>query len=106
MPDFCLYSVACQSVGRITKCKVRLDIHDGQTKEGALGHICSSGPNVTMLYWPHPFYSLNIDSILILPHTMIKVDIYMKIPFGLSVPQDGQYVLKLHKNSYGLKNAL
>ena len=36
---------------------------------------------------------------------MIKVNFYMRIPYGFSAPKDGQYVLKLQKNLYGLKDA-
>ena len=42
---------------------------------------------------------------LAFPQADIKFDIYMHLPFGFEPPDDGkQYVLKLKKNLYGLKD--
>ena len=47
-----------------------------------------------------------IDVVLDFPQADIKVDVYVRLPFGFKVPDnDTVYVLKLKKNLYELKDA-
>ena len=97
-------------LGNITKYRARLNVHGGQTKEG-IHYWDSYAPVVhwltvrivLILSLIENLHSRSIDFVLAFPQTMIKVDVYMRIQFGYSVPQDGLYVLKLRKNLYGLK---
>ena len=56
----------------------------------------------------HRLHTRSIDFTLAFPQVDVKVDIYMDLPLGCS-PSDGsrkdEYVLKLVKNLYGLKDA-
>ena len=99
-------------LGNITKYKARLNVHGGQTKEG-IHYWDTYAPVVQwltvrivlILSLLENLHSRSIDFILAFPQAKIKVDVYMRIPFGFQVPKDGQYVLKLRKNLYGLKDA-
>ena len=99
-------------LGNITKYKARLNAHGGQTKESI--HYWDTYAPVVQWLTVHiililslleNLHSRSIDFVLAFPQAMIKFDVYMKIPFGFSVQKDGQYVLKLRKNLYGLKDA-
>ena len=54
----------------------------------------------------HGYHSRSIDFVLAFPQAELKEDIFMEIPAGFSNGElKRQYVLKLDKNLYGLKNA-
>ena len=47
-----------------------------------------------------------IDFVLAFPQADIETDVYMKLPFGFEPPdKEREYVLKLKKNLYRLKDA-
>ena len=50
-------------------------------------------------------HTRSIDFTLAFPQADADVTIYMEIPFGFQAPSDGDYVLLLIKNLYGLKQA-
>ena len=99
--------------GQITKYKARLNVHGGQTKEGL--HYWDTYAPVVQWFTIRTLMIISIleglenrciDFVLAFPQANIKVDIYMKVPFGFETPNDGKiYVLKLRKNLYGLKDA-
>ena len=55
----------------------------------------------------HGWHSRSIDFVLAFPQADLKEDVYMEFPAGVIYDQGEkkQYVLKLDKNLYGLKNA-
>ena len=50
-------------------------------------------------------HTRSIDFTLAFPQADADVTIYMELPFGFQAPSDGDYVLLLIKNLYGLKQA-
>ena len=50
-------------------------------------------------------HTRSIDFTLAFPQADADVTIYMELPFGFQGPSDGDYVLLLIKNLYGLKQA-
>ena len=55
----------------------------------------------------HGWHTRQIDYVQACPQADIEVDLYMEIPKGFEVQgsDPGEYVLKLHKNIYGQKQA-
>ena len=50
-------------------------------------------------------YTQSIDFSLAFPQADVESEIFMEFPVGFKSSKDGDYVLKLIKNLYGLKNA-
>ena len=98
-------------LGDITKWKARLNVHGGQTKEG-IRYWDTYAPVVQwltvrvvlILSLLENLHSRSIDFVLAFPQAKIKVDVYIRMPYGYHAPGDGQYVLKLRKNLYELKD--
>jgi hypothetical protein len=44
-----------------------------------------------------------LDYVLAFPQAPVKQECYMKIPQGIGIKDDGDWVLKIHKNIYGQK---
>ena len=55
----------------------------------------------------HNYHSRSIDFLLAFPQAKLEEDVFMEFPAGIEYPDGSrkQYVLKLDKNIYGLKNA-
>ena len=55
----------------------------------------------------HGYKSRSIDFVLAFPQAKLEEDVFMEFPAGVEYPDGNrkQYVLKLDKNLYGLKNA-
>ena len=101
--------------GSIIKYKARLCAHGGMQVHGDT-YWETYAPVVNwmsvrlMLVFSeiHKLHTRSIDFTLAFPQADVKADIYMDLPLGCS-PSDGaskdEYVLKLVKNLYGLKDA-
>jgi Reverse transcriptase (RNA-dependent DNA polymerase) len=63
---------------------------------------------VLILAAQHNWHTVQIDFVLAFPQALIERTLYMEIPKGFDL-EDGhdhrEYVLKLHRNVYGSKNA-
>ena len=46
----------------------------------------------------------SVDFVLAYPQAELTKDIYMQIPKGFNVSQPGDYLLRLKRNVYGLKD--
>ena len=101
--------------GSIIKYKARLCAHGGMQVHGdtywdTYAPVVSWMSVRLMLIFSeiHHLHTRSIDFTLAFPQADVKVDIYMDLPLGCS-SSDGvdnkQYVLKLIKNLYGLKDA-
>ena len=53
----------------------------------------------------HGLETRSIDFILAFPQADLDIDVFMEMPFGFGYGEKGEYVLKLKKNLYGLKDA-
>lgn len=99
-------------LGEITKYKARLNAHGGQTKEG-IHYFDTYAPVVQwvtvrilmILSILENLHNRSIDFVLAFPQADIKVDIYMRLPWGFVSSGNDNFVLHLHKNLYGLKDA-
>jgi hypothetical protein len=101
--------------GSIIKHKARLCAHGGMQVHGdtfwdTYAPVVNWASVRLMLIFSeiHKLHTRSIDFTLAFPQADVKVDIYMELPIGCS-PSDGagkdEYVLKLIKNLYGLKDA-
>ena len=99
--------------GRIMKYKARICAHGGMQQWG-VDYWETYAPVVNwlsvrtllVLSVLHGYHSRSIDFVLAFPQAELKEDIFMEIPAGFSNSDiKKQYVLKLDKNLYGLKNA-
>ena len=99
-------------LGTIIKWKARLNVHGGQTTHG--DHYWDTYAPVVqwltvrivlILSLLENLHNRSIDFVLAFPQAKIKVDVYMKMPYGYHAPADGLYVLKLRKNLYGFRDA-
>ena len=98
----------------VYKWKARLNI-DGSKQVKGINYWETYAPVAT---WPsirllmvhtllHGWHTRQIDYVQAYPQADIEVDLYMEIPKGFEVQgsDPGEYVLKLHKNIYGQKQA-
>lgn len=102
------------ATGHISKRKARLCAHGGQQTYG-VNFWETYSPVVTwysiramlIVALINDWHTRQLDFVLAFPQADLKVDIYMKIPWGFNaVTPDGQpAVLKLVKNLYGLSDA-
>jgi hypothetical protein len=55
----------------------------------------------------HGWHTTQIDYVLAFPQAPVERDLYMEVPRGFEVggAKDGEYVLQLHRNVYGQKQA-
>ena len=53
----------------------------------------------------HDLETRSIDFVLAFPQADLDVDIYMELPYGFDLEGRRNFILKLNKNLYGLKNA-
>ena len=98
--------------GSITKYKARLCAHGGMQRWG-IDYWETFAPVVNWiivrtlltLAHVHGLESRSIDFVLAFPQARLTTDVYMELPFGFKPPRTGNYVLKLKKNLYGLKDA-
>ena len=101
--------------GELLKHKSRLCAHGGQQRE----NLTFQETYTPVVNWftlrtlivlsiIKGWESKQIDMILAYPQADLTSDVYMRIPFGLKVSENGdrkEYLLKLMKNIYGLKDA-
>ena len=100
--------------GRIMKYKSRLCAHGGMQQWG-VDYWETYAPVVDwlsvrallILSVLHGYHSRSIDFVLAFPQAKLDCDVFMEIPAGMNHGEGSrnQYVLKLEKNLYGLKNA-
>lgn len=99
--------------GRLSKYKARLCCHGGQQQWGVqywetYSPVVSWMAVRTLLVLSkiHNLHTKCIDFTLAFPQADVKVPIYLMTPTGISLDNnDGDTVLKLRKNLYGLKDA-
>ena len=97
--------------GSILKHKARLCAHGGMQVHGE-NYWDTYAPVVNWISIRmmltisviHQMYTTSIDFTLAFPQAEADVTIYMEVPIGCEVPE-GDYVCKLIKNLYGLKQA-
>ena len=98
--------------GELIKHKARLCAHGGQQTEGVT-YWDTFAPVVNWntlrifltLAMIKNWKARSVDFVLAYPQADLNKDIYMRIPKGFSVSAPGDYLLKLKKNVYGLKDA-
>ena len=99
--------------GSFKKCKARLCCHGGQQQLG-VNFWDTYSPVVSWssvrilltLAKLHNLHTQSVDFVQAYPQADIKYPIYLKVPAGVILnDNDGQLVLKLMKNLYGLKDA-
>jgi hypothetical protein len=102
--------------GRLNKHKARICAHGGMQRWGE-NYWETYSPVVNMISVKlllviakiHGLESKSIDFVLAFPQADLDVDIWMELPIGFQPIDDpehpNQYVLKLKKNLYGLKQA-
>ena len=96
--------------GSLLKHKARICVHGGMQTYGE-NYWDTYAPVVNwisnrMLMTSSILFNLHtrsIDFTLAFPQADPDVTIYMELPFGFQGPSDGDYVLLLIKNIYGLK---
>jgi hypothetical protein len=98
--------------GRILKHKARLCAHGGMQTWG-VNYWETYAPVVNWmsirtlmaLSILHDLETRSIDFVLAFPQAPLDVDIYMEPPYGFDIDGKKDFILKLNKNLYGLKNA-
>ena len=98
--------------GELIKHKARLCAHGGQQTEGVT-YWDTFAPVVNWntlrifltLSLIKNWKARSVDFVLAYPQADLTKDIYMRIPKGFNVSSPGDYLLKLKKNVYGLKDA-
>ncbi len=98
--------------GELLKHKARLCAHGGQQTHGVT-YWDTYSPVVNwftlrsllILSLVNGWHSRSIDFVLAFPQADIKTDVYMRLPYGFHVSTPGEWLLKLEKNVYGLKDA-
>ena len=100
--------------GRIYKYKARICAHGGMQQWG-VDYWETYAPVVNwlsvrtllILSVIHNWHSRSIDFVLAFPQADLETDVFMELPAGISCGEGSrkQYVLKLKKNLYGLKDA-
>ena len=100
--------------GTIKKYKARLNI-DGSRMQKGIHYDQSYAPvaswnSIRLLLTMtavHGWHTKQLDYVAAFPQAPVERELYMKIPKGVSLKGKSSeaYVLKLHKNTYGQKNA-
>ena len=98
--------------GTIIKYKARLCAHGGMQEYG-INYWDTFSPVVNWttvrllmtISLIENLYTQSIDFTLAFPQANVEAEIFMELPIGFKSSEDGDYVLKLVKNLYGLKNA-
>jgi hypothetical protein len=97
--------------GTVSKHKARLCAHGGMQIKGdtfweTYAPVVNWMSVRLMLTFAeiHKLHTRSINFTLAFPQADVKVDIYMELPLGCSTDLDGDYVLKLVKNLYGLRD--
>ena len=99
---------------KVKKYKARLNVDGSRMRQGV--HYDQSYAPVAswrsirlllILIAQYGWYSKQLDYVLAFPQAPVEREIYMKIPKGFEVKgaDPNKYVLKLHRNVYGQKNA-
>jgi hypothetical protein len=100
--------------GAISKYKARLNAHGGQQEEGVnywdtyAPVVCWMSVRLMLiLTLAEGLQSRSIDFTLAYPQADLDVDIFLELPHGFRLEgfDKKDFVLKLHKNLYGLKQA-
>jgi hypothetical protein len=109
------FKCKCHPDGTVSKHKPRLCAHDGIQVHGdtfweTYAPVVNWMSVQLMLTFSeiHQLHIRSIDFMLAFPQADVKVDIYMELPLGCSTDHDSNkndYVLKLIKNLYGLRDA-
>ncbi len=98
--------------GRVMKHKARLCAHGGMQTWG-VNYWETYAPVVNWLSvrtlliisLMHDLEAKSVDFVLAFPQVELKKDVWMELPFGFDVEGKRNYILKLNKNLYGLKDA-
>lgn len=98
--------------GSLLKHKARLCAHGGMQIHG-VNYWDTYAPvvnwlSIRMMLTPsviHQLYTTSIDFTLAFPQADADVDIYMELPLGCEITDDGDYVCLLLKNLYGTRQA-
>ena len=100
--------------GKIKKYKARLNI-DGSRMQQGVHYDHSYAPvaswnSIRLLLTMtavHGWHTKQLDYVAAFPQAPVERELYMKIPKGVNLrnKSSDDYVLKLHKNTYGQKNA-
>jgi hypothetical protein len=98
--------------GELLKHKARLCAHGGQQTKGVTYHETYS-PVVNwftlrlfiVLSLIYDWKTRQVDFVLAFPQAELASDVYMELPYGFHVEPQGDWVLKLKRNVYGLKDA-
>ena len=81
----------------------------GQHSDQTYSPVASwnSIPTLLIMSAFHDWYTRKIDYVLVFPQDLVKREIYMQIPNGFKINEGrtSHYVLKLHRNIYGQKQA-
>ena len=101
--------------GRILKYKARLCCHGGMQQWGVnfwetYAPVINwlSVRTLLALSLIHGLHTRSIDFVLAFPQAKLESDVFMEIPMGMNYGEENDrknYVLKLEKNLYGLKDA-
>ena len=100
------------ATGEPYKWKARLNVDGSKQKEGE--HFwetyapVASWPTIRMaliMALLNGWKTKQIDYVLAFPQAEVECEMYMKLPKGFEVDKDGDYVLRLNKNLYGMKQA-
>ncbi len=98
--------------GTVYKHRARLCAHGGRQIEG-IDYEETYAPVVSwttvrflfILSLMNNLESRQIDYVQAFPQADLQDEVYMQLPHGYNPPKDKEYVLKLNKNLYGLKQA-
>ncbi len=77
------------------------DYWDTYAPVATWGSICLNLAKAIIQGW----HSKQIDFVVAYTQAPVKRDMYMEIPKGFEVEGDGDYILQIHKNIYGQKQA-
>ena len=97
--------------GDLLKYKSRLCAHGGQQTSNTYWETFSpvvqwtTLRTILTLSLIRNWKARSIDFVLAFPQAEMKSNVFMKIPYGYQVDKPGQWLLKLVKNVYGVKDA-
>ena len=102
------------TTGKVKKHKARLNVDGSKTQYGihyeeTYAPVASWNSIRMMLILSivHGWHTRQLDYVLAYPQAPAEKPLYMRIPKGMEVPhgKNEDYVLKIHRNVYGQKNA-
>jgi hypothetical protein len=98
--------------GELLKYKARLCAHGGQQTQGVT-YTDTYSPVVNwftlrcfiVLALINNWKTRQVDFVLAFPQAELDANVFMELPFGFKIPDPGDWILRLKKNVYGLKDA-